>query len=274
MKQSSVRIIAGVVVLAVIIVAVAAIYATTASNSANNTTNKPDHIDWVGAVCDVNHMSLENGGVGAVYDANDTYLENVTVTLCLMTPTGEAYNMTNRTLAGIPYPGSYTFLDVPVRDDVTYAYAYAVSDGTGDSGQLFGRTNDILINQSRIMSGLIVMHAPGANISDPYGNGSGSASYSWFGTVIDNDSRPLGGIAVTLHLMTPDGEAATYTTTSISDGPYPGSFVFDNVLKADNLTYGYVTAESRDPGDGTLHTAQSDNHTFDRSRISSGILVL
>ncbi|WP_424358880.1 hypothetical protein [Methanocella sp. MCL-LM] len=96
---------------------------------------------------------------GSVQDSFGRPFEDVYITLHVMTPTGEAYNMTTRSYAGMPYPGSYVFDNIVLTPGATHAYAVAVGD-VGDGVQYYGRTDNISLNKSRISSGFIVVHVP------------------------------------------------------------------------------------------------------------------
>jgi hypothetical protein len=96
---------------------------------------------------------------GSVTDSFGKPFEGVNVTLHLMTPAGEAYNMSTRSYVGMPYPGTYVFDNVEVTPDITYAYAQAMGD-VGDGVQYYGRTDNFTLNKSRISTGFIVMHVP------------------------------------------------------------------------------------------------------------------
>lgn len=101
---------------------------------------------------------------------------------------------------------------------------------------------------------------------------------SWFGSVVDSYGKPYGGTLVTLHLMGFDENDDVYevynmTSTSYVDLPYPGSFVFDNIELNASVKYGYVTAEA-DIGDDVVYRGASNNYTLNKSRTSSGFIVL
>lgn len=96
---------------------------------------------------------------------------------------------------------------------------------------------------------------------------------SWFGSVLDSFGKPLEGVKVTLHVMTPTGEAYNMTTTSYVGYPYPGSYVFDNIELTPGATHAYVEAVA-DIGDGVQYLGRTDNITLNKSRISSGFVVL
>jgi hypothetical protein len=253
MKSSSKVLLVSVAILSIVAVAIVAVYATPPGGSANASSGRPDYFTWIGVVT----------------DSNSRPLAGVTVTLHLMTPSGEASSLTNRTIADTPYPGSYAFYDVPLPDGVTYAYAVADSGDLGGGVHCFGQTNNIEINKSILTSGILFLNIPGS-IAPPDNGSANRVIEGWFGTVIDSSSRPMGNVNVTLHLMSPDGEVAAITTQSISSGQYPGSFVFDNVSLPDNAMYGYVTV---DTGNGT-NPVRSNDYALNKSRISSGFLVL
>ncbi|WP_424359352.1 PGF-CTERM sorting domain-containing protein [Methanocella sp. MCL-LM] len=119
--------------------------------------------------------------------------------------------------------------------------------------------------------------------ADPLINGSTSIYFnptlaSWFGSVQDSFGKPYGGTVVTLHLMgnLQDGTAVEYynmTTTAYVDLPYPGSYVFDNIELNSSITYGYATAQA-DIGDGVIYYGTSQNYSLNKSRTSSGFIVL
>ncbi|HMK46719.1 MAG TPA: PGF-CTERM sorting domain-containing protein [Methanocella sp.] len=125
--------------------------------------------------------------------------------------------------------------------------------------------------------------------NDPSVNGSTSIYFnptlaSWFGSVQDSFGKPYGGVLVTLHLMgyhhdaggnvTDTYEVYNMTTTSYVDLPYPGSYVFDNIELNSSVAYGYASADSGDIGDGVHYTGMSQNYTLNKSRTSSGFIVL
>jgi|AGTN01.2.fsa_nt_gi hypothetical protein len=258
MKSSSKVLAASIAVLAVIALAIVAVYAGSTNSGANATSDRPDHFNWVGAVADNNHKALGN----------------VTVTLHLMTSSGEACNLTNRTSAGSPFPGTYAFYDVPRPDDVTYAYATADSGDLGDGVHCYGRTDNIEINKSDITSGIIVLDIPEPDGITPADNGIGTRTLEyWYGAVVDSLSRPLSNVSVTLHLMSPDGEAAVITTLTNSTVPYSGGFAFENIALPDNATYAYVMADLGDMGNGTHQTTRSKDFALDKSQFHVGFLI-
>ena len=115
--------------------------------------------------------------------------------------------------------------------------------------------------------------------SDALINGSTSIYFSptlasWFGSVQDSFGKPYGGTVVTLHLMNNSGdEVYNMTTTAYVDLPYPGSYVFDNIELNASIDYGYATAQA-DIGDGVIYYGASNNYTLNKSRTSSGFIVL
>ena len=100
---------------------------------------------------------------------------------------------------------------------------------------------------------------------------------SWFGSVQDSFGKPYGGTVVTLHLMgATTGVPVEYynmTTTAYVDLPYPGSYVFDNIELNSSITYGYASAQA-DIGDGVTYYGMSQNYSLNKSRTSSGFIVL
>lgn len=109
--------------------------------------------------------------------------------------------------------------------------------------------------------------------NEPVNTTSRPVLISWFGSVTDSFGKPFGGLYVTLHLMTPAGEAFTMTTRSYVDLPYPGSYVFDNIEITPDLTYAYATV-SGDVGDGVQYYGRGENYTLNVSRIAAGFIVL
>jgi len=100
---------------------------------------------------------------------------------------------------------------------------------------------------------------------------------SWFGSVMDSYGKPYGGVTVTLHVMGNDGagvhEIYNLTTTALPDQPYPGSYVFDNIILWDNVTYAYASAQATIQN-GVVITGASNNYSMNKSRTSSGFIVL
>jgi len=104
---------------------------------------------------------------------------------------------------------------------------------------------------------------------------------SWFGSVQDSYGKPYGGLLFTLHLMgyvNNDPTQGTWevyniTTTSYVDLPYPGSYVFDNIEINSSVKYAYASAEA-DVGDGVTYYGKSNNYSLNKSRTSSGDIVL
>jgi len=118
--------------------------------------------------------------------------------------------------------------------------------------------------------------------SDYLINGSTSIYFnptlaSWFGSVQDSFGKPYGGTVVTLHLMgmvnNNPVEYYNMTTTAYVDLPYPGSYVFDNIELNSSITYGYASAQA-DIGDGVTYYGMSQNYSLNKSRTSSGFIVL
>ncbi len=109
---------------------------------------------------------------------------------------------------------------------------------------------------------------------------------SWFGSVMDSYGKPYGGVTVTLHLMgtlygVPGSEIYNLTTMALPDQPYPGSYVFDNILMFNNASgvnglkveFAYATAQATIQ-DGVVITGMSNNYSLNKSRTSSGFIVL
>lgn len=122
-------------------------------------------------------------------------------------------------------------------------------------------------------TGTVPTADPAILSGEPANNTSRPELISWFGSVTDSFGKPYGGLYVTLHLMTPAGEAYNMTTKTYSELPYPGSYVFDNVEITPDLTYAYVTA-SADIGDGVQYYGSGENYSLNRSRIAAGFVVL
>ena len=104
---------------------------------------------------------------------------------------------------------------------------------------------------------------------------------SWFGSVVDSYGKPYGGVPVTLHVMgfntsktgSPFEELYNMTTTALPDQPYPGSYVFDNIILWNNVTHAYASAEATIQ-DGVVIRGMSNNYSLNKSRTSSGFIVL
>ena len=97
---------------------------------------------------------------------------------------------------------------------------------------------------------------------------------TWFGSVQDSFGKPFGGLNVTLHLMTPAGEAFNVTNVSAEGLPYPGSYFFDNVTVSPDITYAYAEASVGNLEDDITYYGRSDNYTLDNEMMSSGFIVL
>jgi hypothetical protein len=254
MKLSPKMLLASVIVV-VVAIALVAVYVTSTGNNANANSGTVERFNWIGVVTDGGQRPV--GGV--------------TVTLHLMTPAGEACNMTNQTLSDSIYPGSYAFYDVLIPEGVTYAYAVADTGDSGDGVRYVGQTGDLEINRTNIASGLIILRSltPAGNTTPVNGTATRMLD-GWFGSVVDSNGVAMGNVTVTLHLMSPDSEVASYTRQSLSENLYPGTFVFDNITLPDNATYGYATAEALN-GTGPV---RSSDYALNKSRISSGFLVV
>jgi hypothetical protein len=98
--------------------------------------------------------------VGSVSDSFGKPFGGVNVTLHLMTPEGEAYSLTNRSAAGLPYPGSYEFNDIPLTPEITYAYAEADVDDLEDGISYYGKSQNFTLDSGRVSAGFIVLHVP------------------------------------------------------------------------------------------------------------------
>jgi PGF-CTERM protein len=96
---------------------------------------------------------------------------------------------------------------------------------------------------------------------------------SWFGSVMDSYGKPYGGVKVTLHVMSGNSEVYNMSVTALPDQPYPGSYVFDNIILWENVTHAYATAQATIQ-DGVIITGASQNYTLNKSRTSSGFIVL
>lgn len=96
---------------------------------------------------------------------------------------------------------------------------------------------------------------------------------SWFGSVMDSYGKPYGGVKVTLHVMSGNTEVYNMSVTALPDQPYPGSYVFDNIILWENVTHAYATAQATIQ-DGVIIIGASNNYSLNKSRTSSGFIVL
>jgi PGF-CTERM protein len=101
---------------------------------------------------------------------------------------------------------------------------------------------------------------------------------SWFGSVVDTYGNAQGGIPVVLHvgyLFANSSFAEVYTLnqTTLPDKPYPGTYVFDNIVLWSNITTAYASAQWTIQ-DNVVITGKSDLYSLNKSRTSAGFIVL
>lgn len=100
---------------------------------------------------------------------------------------------------------------------------------------------------------------------------------SWFGNVVDSYLVPYPGIEVTLHVIGWDGskyyEQYNMTTLTSSAQPYVGAFVFDNIEINSTTAHAYASAKAELTDNVTI-PGQSQNYTLNKTRTSSGFIVL
>jgi len=107
---------------------------------------------------------------------------------------------------------------------------------------------------------------------------------SWFGSVVDTYGNAQGGVPVVLHVgyfynnpAFPNNhtfmEVYTLNQTTLPDKPYPGTYVFDNIIMWSNITTAYAAAQWTIQ-DNVVITGQSDYYSLNKSRTSAGFIVL
>jgi PGF-CTERM protein len=100
---------------------------------------------------------------------------------------------------------------------------------------------------------------------------------SWFGSVVDTYGNAQGGVPVVLHVGNLTGgvfnEIYTLNQTTLPDKPYPGTYVFDNIIMWSNVTTAYASAQWTIQ-DNVVITGKSDWYSLNKSRTSAGFIVL
>jgi|AGTN01.3.fsa_nt_gi hypothetical protein len=115
---------------------------------------------------------------------------------------------------------------------------------------------------------------------------------SWFGSVVDSTGKAIPGVKVVLHAgffaapgSVVDGHTAgtngfveVYNMSSPSFPrddyyPYPGSYVFNNIILWGNVTHAYVSAEM-EYQDGITIQGKSEIYSLNKSSTSSGFIIL
>ncbi|WP_424358881.1 hypothetical protein [Methanocella sp. MCL-LM] len=169
----------GIVLLIIVLtmIAIAAVYSTPANGADANVsasgvptvlpTAEPAAATPVATDSPVPYATVRTGPkpekitwFGSVQDSFGKPFGGVNVTLRLMTPAGEAFNVTNVSAEGLPYPGSYFFYNVTVSPDITYAYAEASVGNLEDDITYYGRSSNYTLDNEMMSSGFIVLHVP------------------------------------------------------------------------------------------------------------------
>jgi PGF-CTERM protein len=102
---------------------------------------------------------------------------------------------------------------------------------------------------------------------------------SWFGSVVDSNGNAEGGVPVVLHVgyfETNGTFMQVYTIgpkNTLPDKPYPGTYVFDNIIMWSNITSAYATAEMTIQ-DNVVITGKSNYYALNKSMTSAGFIVL
>ena len=96
---------------------------------------------------------------------------------------------------------------------------------------------------------------------------------SWFGSVVDTYGNAQGGIPVVLHVgyFEPSNrtfmEVYTLNQTTLPDKPYPGTYVFDNIIMWSNITTAWASAQWTIQ-DNVVITGKSNYYELNKSRTS------
>jgi PGF-CTERM protein len=102
---------------------------------------------------------------------------------------------------------------------------------------------------------------------------------SWFGSVVDSNGNAEGGVPVTLHVGFYDGTGAFKEVyhigpkNTLPDKPYPGTYVFDNIIMWSNITAAYATANMTIQ-DNVDIAGKSNYYSLNKSMTSAGFIVL
>jgi PGF-CTERM protein len=101
---------------------------------------------------------------------------------------------------------------------------------------------------------------------------------SWFGSVVDTYGNAQGGVPVVLHVgnVASNGtfmDVYTLPTTTLPDKPYPGTYVYDNIIMWPNITAAYASAQWTIQ-DNIVITGMSNVYSLNKSRTSAGFIVL
>lgn len=101
---------------------------------------------------------------------------------------------------------------------------------------------------------------------------------SWFGGVVDTYGNGQGGVPVVLHVGYFDANGDFYEVYNITEYtkpemPFPGSYVFDNIIMWPNITSAYATA-AWTIADNVTIDGQSNYYELNKSSTSAGFIIL
>jgi len=95
---------------------------------------------------------------------------------------------------------------------------------------------------------------------------------------VDTYGNAQGGIPVVLHVGYLAAnksfmEVYTLNQTTLPDKPYPGTYIFDNIIMWSNITTAWASAQWTIQ-DNVVITGKSDFYSLNKSRTSAGFIVL
>jgi PGF-CTERM protein len=103
---------------------------------------------------------------------------------------------------------------------------------------------------------------------------------SWFGSVVDSNGNAEGGVPVTLHVGYFNSTGGMFNEvyhigpkSTLPDKPYPGTYVFDNIIMWNNITVAYATANMTIQ-DNVEISGKSNYYSLNKTMTSAGFIVL
>ena len=202
---------------------------------------------------------------GYVTDSNGLPYSGIPVTVHVIGfnpdySTYEIYSVSKNS-GSTPFEGSYQFNDLIVTNDAAFFYVSANASYGG--GTISGMSNNYTIFRGRTSQAPIVMPI----IPDT------SDTASWTGSLVDTMNNGIGGVPVTLHVMSvyPNEtvyQLRTYTSYTSNQAPFKGLFTFSNVDLDGVAAFGYVDTITWLGGNGA-----SFNYTMQRGRTTIGSIV-
>ena len=169
-----------------------------------------------------------------------------------------------------------------------------VSTSGGYANTTFGWIYDVFAGNNTTLTATYKDPVSGYTISSSIKIYFQPTVTSWFGSVTDSTGKAIPGVKVVLHAgyfsgategtvinghtVGTDGFVEVYNMSNPSFPrddyyPYPGTFVFSNIILWNNVTHAYVSAEM-EYQDGISISGKSNYYSLNKSATSSGFIML